>query len=57
MKIFTFSPYRYFGFVLGGLMVDMDLPQLIYGGDFNFIGDDSVGIQFYFYWRTPPCVS
>lgn len=33
-------------------MADIDLPQLIYGGDFNFIGDDCVGIQFYFYWRT-----
>ena len=33
-------------------MADIDLPQMVWGSDFNFIGDDCVGIQFYFYWRT-----
>jgi len=33
-------------------MADIDLPQMVWGSDFNFIGGDCVGIQFYFYWRT-----
>ncbi len=38
--------------VLGALMADVHLPQLAYGGDFNFIDEECVGIQFEFYWRV-----